>query len=570
MAKNKKQKRRVKKAPVGRPVHHLPPARHVQVRDAIATAGTLISQGKSSEALDLCRQILDIEPKNAEIVLTMATAYEHLGQIPLADEAYKTAFKLVPNFVPGMVNQGLMLYRAGFLTRALAVFQSVLQLDPDFLPALDGAARTLYDLRRFQSAVPVFEKLARQRGTSVDLMELARVQELCGQIKAALATCQKTLSVTHDKAGVEILAGMFLLSHGDKSLAIERFEHALEHDPDAGFAHFHLAKSKAGDLTAVEAALERSGDKSVANVQAPLHFARGLLQEQDKEFSLSFQSLEKANRLVASVKPDDNDDRIERNLQHRSMFSAEAIAAIHNGKCDHSKRPVFVTGLPRSGTTLVEQIIAGHTAAAGLGELELLPLLAPMLNPEHPQDILTAAKAYRAAYPAELADKQRIVDKSISSALYIGGIVAMFPNARIIYCERHPMDVAWSAFKQYFNDGALAYTYSFDRIARHQRLYSENIAHWETVLPGKILRVRYEDLVTNPDDGAKRLISHINLDWQDNCLNFYESTAPVRTASYDQVRQPVYTSAINSWRSYEPWLGELKSLLKDEIARYKS
>ncbi len=570
--KKQKIKTPQKKPPVQALRQHLPPARHQQVSDAITAANSLISQGKTSDALALCEQIAEIEPGNAEIFLTMATAYEQAGQIEPGDQAYQKAFKLAPNFLPAMINHALMYYQAGLLEKALARFNAVLALDADFIPALDGTARTLSDLRRYHQAVPVYEKLARLRATSVDLMELARVQELAGNFKAALSAWQRSLTVCHDRASIETLAGMFCLSHGDKPAAIDYFEKAISEDRDAGFAYFHLAKSEGNQarLPDIEAALTRSTEKSVANVQAPLHFAKGYLLEKAGKYEQAFLSFKQANELVTSIKPDDNQQHRQMLSHHQHIYTQQFIADLHKAKCDQSKRPVFVTGLPRSGTTLVEQIIAGHSDACGLGEVELIPLLAPVLKNGLPESFLAAAKTYRALYQADQADMQRMVDKSISSVLHLGAIMAMFPNATIIYCERHPMDAAWSAYKQYFNDGSLAYTYSFERIAAHQKIYRQAIEHWQKVFGEKILKIRYEDLVDAPEKHAKRLISHVNLPWQESCLNFHKNQTPVRTASYDQVRQPVYTTSVGSWRAYEPWLGELTTLLSAEMQRYQN
>ncbi len=570
MAKNKKSRHRKKKPLAQALMQHLPPARHSQVSDAIAAANLLISQGKTNDALALCEQIAEIEPRNAEIFLTMASAYEQAGQIEPGEQAYQKAFKLAPNFLPAMINYALMYYQAGLLEKALARFIAVLALDADFIPALDGTARTLSDLRRYQQAVPVFEKLARLRATSVDLMELARAQELAGNFKAALSVWHRSLAVSHDRASIDTMAGMFCLSHGDKPAAIDYFEKAITENHDAGFAYFHLARSEGNldRLPDIEAALARSTEKSVANVQAPLHFAKAYLLEKAGKHEQAFLSFQRANELVASVKPDDNKQHAQVLAQHQKTYTQQFVTDLHKAKCDQSKRPVFVTGLPRSGTTLVEQIIARHSDACGLGEVELVPLLAPVLKNGQPESFLAAAKTYRAMYRADQAGMQRMVDKSISSVLHLGAIISMFPNATIICCERHPMDVAWSAYKQYFNDGALAYTYSFERLAEHQKLYAKAAEHWQTMFPQSILKIRYEDLVTSPENISKQLISHVNLDWQDTCLNFHKSQTPVRTASYDQVRQPVYTSSIGSWKPYESWLEPLKSLLKSEIDNY--
>jgi len=576
MAKNKKSRHRKKQPPVQALMQHLPPARHSQVSNAITAANSLISRGNTSDALALCEQIAEIEPRNAEIFLTMASAYEQAGQIEAGEQAYQKAFKLAPNFLPAMVNHALMYYQAGLLEKALARFIAVLSLDADFIPALDGTARTLSDLRRYQQAVPVYEKLARLRATSVDLIELARAQELTGNIKAALLAWQRSLAVSHDRASIEIMAGMFCLSHGDKPAAIDYFQKAIVENRDAGFAYFHLAKSE-GNLdrlpaieAAIEAALARSAEKSVANVQAPLHFAKAYLLEKAGKHQQAFLSFQRANELVASVRPDDTEQHAQMLAHHQNIYTQQFIADLHETKCDQSKRPVFVTGLPRSGTTLVEQIIAGHSDASGLGEVELVPLLAPVLTNGQPESFVAAAKTYRASYPGEQVDMQRMVDKSISSVLHLGAIMSMFPNATIICCERHPMDVAWSAYKQYFNDGSLAYTYSFKRIAAHQKIYRQAVEHWQGVFDDKIFKIAYEDLVGAPEKHARRLISHVNLPWQDSCLNFHKNQTPVRTASYDQVRQPVYTTSVGSWQAYEPWLGELKTLLSAEMQRYQS
>ncbi len=572
MVKNKKSKRRIKAPLAIRAVHYLPIARHQQVTTALNATNDLLSKGNFSQALALCEQLMEIEPRNAEVFLTMANAYEHAGDRQKSEKFFLAGLKLAPNFIPAMINFALMYYRAGFLEKALARFNAALALEPDFIPALDGASRALFDLRRYQDAMPVFEKLARLRGTCVDQMELARVQELAGRFKSALSTCQRALTVCHDKADVEIMAGMFCLSHGQTAPATKHFQEALKFNRHAGFAHFHLAKvdARPDRLPGIDNAISASKNESIANVQAPLHFAKAYLLEKSGDYKNAFLCFQHVNELVASVKLDDNQQRAQMFLQNQQIYTPEFIASLHQAKCDQSKRPVFVTGLPRSGTTLVEQIIAGHSDANGLGEVELVPLLAPVLTNGRPESFLAAAKTYRALYPVDQAGMTRMVDKSISSLLHVGAIMSMFPNATIICCERHPMDVAWSAYKQYFNQGALAYTYSFERIAEHQKIYQRAIDHWQALFPDRIFQIRYEDLVSSPEKHARQLIARINLPWQDSCLNFHKNQTPVRTASYDQVRQPVYTTSVGSWKAYEPWLGDLKSLLSAQMQRYQS
>jgi len=580
MAKNKKNRRQGKKALKVSVAYTLRPAKYPAVKSALAQAGQLLAQGRAADTLALCSQIVEIEPRNAEIFLTVASACELTGDVEQAEQAYKSAFKLIPNFVPGMVNYGLMLFRAGLLERSLAVFRSTMAIAPDFVPAIEGASQALSELRRYEDAVPVFEKMVQLRGGSIDFLDLADMLDKADQPKRAAAICQKALAVSPDKSAVKILAGMLSLNNGDNEAAIDHFKAALEYNENTTFAYMHLVKIDKGTdyLGDIEKAIKRTGEhtgehtgeQSALTVRAPLLFAKALLLEKAGDYAEAFSYLTDANAMVVEQKTDYHEERTARALIIRETYTSEAIQALHKQKCDQSERPVFVTGLPRSGTSLVAQILASHSKIGNLGEHELVTSLLSSLNIKQPTSLVNAAKSYRAAYPARLADKQRIVDKSIGSTLQLGAIAAMFPNARIIYCDRHPMDVAWSAFKQYFNDGSLGYTYSFERIAEHQKIYAQNIDHWCSVLGEQILRVRYEDLVQAPEENAKLLVSHLNFPWEEACLDFYKNKSPVRTASYDQVRQPIYTSSVGGWKHYEPWLGELKSLLKDEIEFYEN
>jgi hypothetical protein len=300
---------------------------------------------------------------------------------------------------------------------------------------------------------------------------------------------------------------------------------------------------------------------------APLNFALGRLLERRGDLQAAFDAYASANHLLAGRQRND-DGQHEAAMRQRAMALApdELAALARHG--NPTRQPLFVLGMPRSGTTLVEQMLATHPHVHGLGELELLPVLAPLLARPGPDTIAEAARLYLEAWPARARRSQRVSDKSISSYQHIASILLMFPNANLVACERHPMDIAWSVFSEYFNDNALVYSYDLKRIASHLKAHREIMDHWNRTLPGRILTVRYEDMVDDPEGQARRLVAHIGLEWDPAVLAFHESRRVVRTASLEQVRQPIYKSSVGKWRRFQPQLETLSKDLADLIDRY--
>jgi hypothetical protein len=194
----------------------------------------------------------------------------------------------------------------------------------------------------------------------------------------------------------------------------------------------------------------------------------------------------------------------------------------------------------------------------------------PYLQTLTPDRLRRATEAYLSSYPAKARDKRRVIDKSLDSYLHVGLILLMFPKARLINCLRHPLDVAFSAWSQLFASSAVVYSYSFDRLVAHMRLYGDLMGHWHRTFPGRILDVRYEDLVTAPEATARRAVAHLDLDWDPDCLRFHQTPREVRTASVTQVRQPIYQEARGRWRAYQRHLEPLQSGLGDLVAAYQA
>jgi hypothetical protein len=234
-----------------------------------------------------------------------------------------------------------------------------------------------------------------------------------------------------------------------------------------------------------------------------------------------------------------------------------------------SEQPVFVFGMPRSGTTLVEQVIASHPLAAGLGELELMPRLIGSLAATGPDGADRCAEAYLAAYPPQLRQAARVVDKSLSSWLYLAAIRRLFPKARFIHCRRHPLDICWSAYTELFTEHALTYTYGFDTLAERYRLHDAAMIDAHRHLPGEILDIGYEKLVTDPEPVVRELLAFCDLPFDAACLRPDLTQGAIRTASRGQVRQPIYRSSVGRWRRHARHLAGLERQLGAAIAAYE-
>ena len=304
-----------------------------------------------------------------------------------------------------------------------------------------------------------------------------------------------------------------------------------------------------------------------------MHFALGQHFDAHNAPEPAFAHFDAGNRLHARRHPFDRqvfDARIERIIKHctRDFFTAR------QGMGDASERPVLIVGMPRSGTSLVEQIIASHPQAHGAGELNDIGRMARELPvvvgrekryPEcldhlEPDAAAMLAQRYLGGLDARAPDATRVTDKMPFNMLWLGLIALILPNARVIYCRRNPMDNALSCYFQLFSQG-LRFAYDLGHVGHVYRQHERLMAHWREHLPLSMLTVDYEDLVREPESQSRRLIEFTGLDWDDRCLNFHRHARDVRTASVWQVRQPVYQSSLARWKAYEPWLAPLRESL---------
>lgn len=541
----------------------------------LALAGRFRDARDPARAIQLCQQALALEPRNPEIPFTAATVYESIGDLQNALKAYRNVLKLKPGFLPALVNCAACLADLGDLPESLDLYTSALKADPNNLVIRQNAAQLLMRLKRPADAAVHLRLLARSRGGPLDYIDLAEALSQAGDHEEALSALNRALDKGAPAAPTHVLAARVDLVRGRLPEARGRLERALAADPHDGHAHYALASNFPRDgsleerIAALDAALEASDGKPAESSNVPLHFALGRVQDRAGNVEEAFRHFETATGHLAGLQLDDDTRLAERGEAVRRVFSASWLSE-HRSWGNPDERPTFVFGLPRSGTTLVEQILASHARVSGLGEFEMTGWMATYLAEPDAARVKRATESYLAGYPAPVRKSRRVVDKSLGSYLEIGLLALLFPNARFVNCVRHPLDVGFSAWSHNFAANALVYSNSFDRLARHMHLYAEMMHHWHRVLPGRILDISYEALLAAPEKVSRGAIAHLGLEWDPACLEFQKTQRDVRTASVAEVRQSLYTSSMGRWRAYEKHLAPLSSQIRDLIAAYES
>ncbi len=390
----------------------------------------------------------------------------------------------------------------------------------------------------------------------------------------------KTVTVrsAHPQTPAQLHYGHALKTVGRFSEAIAAYRHAIEISPTMGEAYWSLANLKTyrfthDDIESMRRAMScGAGD---ADDQSHLAFAMGKALEDRQLFDESFQYYKRGNAIRA--KEHSYDHKKSRLNASRVMKTCteEFFAARSGGGCP-ARDPIFIVGLPRSGSTLLEQILASHSMVEGTAELPDIIAIARKLggckrdNPDtlypkiladiSPQKCHELGESYLASTQVQRHSEPFFIDKMPNNFLHIGLIHLILPNAKIIDARRHPMAGCFSAYKQLFAQGQ-SFTYTLSDVGQYYHNYANVMNHWDKVLPGRVLRVQYEEMVAAPETQIRRLLNYCELSFEEQCLKFHETERAVRTPSSEQVRQPIYTGSLKQWRHFEAHLDPLKKAL---------
>ncbi len=476
-----------------------------------------------------------------------------------------------------LLDRGLACHHAGRLEDAVALYREVLAAQPEQSNALNYCGVASYQLGRIDEAVTLLRHAARLEPAAAGIHNnLANALRAAGALDEAVAAYRRAVEIQPDYAEAYNNLAKALQDLGSLDAAEAALRRVLAIRPDYAEAYRQLAELRHGALDhGAIAAMERHlADDGIGDADAiQLCFALGNAYEDLGDYDRAFARFAQGNRLKrATIQYDIAADEAwaERVM---GVFD-EALLSARAGHGEPADSPVFIVGMPRSGTTLVEQILASHADVYGAGELATLGRLVADLDrtaagaggfPEAVAELETGAlRALGQSYIQAVAEHapaaaRRITDKMPSNFFCLGLIHLILPNAKIVNCTRDPIDTGLACYKKLFSSGQ-PFTYDLAEVGRYQRLFDRVMKHWRAVLPGRILDVRYEDVVENLEREARRLVAFAALPWDPACLTPHRTQRAVRTASAAQVRRPIYRSALQRWRHYEAHLAPLLTL----------
>jgi tetratricopeptide (TPR) repeat protein len=507
--------------------------------------GLLLHQtSRSAEGLSLVEQSVRTESRNADFLNNLGTVLRDLGRLPAAVEQFAKAVALKPDHAAARDNLGSSQKQMGLFDAAEATFRGTISRNPFNMRARMGLAETL--------------------------QETARLDE-------AIATLNEAIAIRPKDA--ELLAGLgvALMEKGDINGAAAAARAALASNPGMAKAWLLLAQAKRqrepdAELEAMQAQYLRTPADSVARMQ--IAFGLGKVNDDLRTYDRAFDYFAEANAIRRKgIVYDAARTRAE--FESMKATFDEDFFQRHRPSDITDDTPIFVVGMPRSGTTLVEQIIASHPQVYGAGELNILKMAVGKVFPpgikggfpagirELPDKVFAdAGQTYLDLLHKTFHGYRHVTDKMPGNFLLIGFLHMMLPKAKIVHCARNAAATCLSIFKTHFRGDGHLYSYDLAELADFHNLYIDMMAHWRKVLPGVVHDVRYEDFVNDQEGATRALVDWLGLPWDDRVLAFHETDRPVRTASAAQVRQPMYPGSVDLWKRYGDKLRPLVERLK--------
>jgi tetratricopeptide (TPR) repeat protein len=478
-------------------------------------------------------------------------------------------------------------FKRDVLDDAELLLQAVLELAPDYQAARHDYASVLLERHRYLQARQQLETLLAIEPMNRQYRTLyATTCVGLGEHERAITLYRELLADAPRAADLHLSVAHSLKTLGQQQASIEAYRAAAAVRPNFGDAYWSLANLKTYRFTDDEIARMQAEESAPAVVLVDryhLCFALGKAFEDRRDYEQSYRCYEQGNMLKRSesrYRPEilETNTVKQREVCTREFFARRSRYGVKNPD------PIFIVGLPRAGSTLLEQILASHSRVEGTQELADVPRIVnelqgrepDMANPRYPgvlaelsaEDFLRLGEKYLTETRVFRTNKPFFIDKMPNNFRHIGLIHLMLPNARIIDARREPMACCFSNLKQLFAHGQ-EFTYSIEDIARYYRTYLDLMAHWDEALPGRVLRVWHEDVVDDLEGNVRRMLDFCGLEFEATCVDFHKTERSVRTASSEQVRQPIFREGLDQWKHYEPWLKPLKDALGDAPLRYR-
>ena len=542
--------------------------------------------GQSRNRAEAAEQLATLRRIRPEVVT--ATSFFLDGDLDEAEALIRAFLLRFGNEIEAM----RLLARIGLARKiyddAELLLAAVLQLAPDYALARAEYAEVLIEQLKYVEARHALERLLKEDPlNSIYYRSLyATTMVGLGEHLEAVKLYRQLIEQTPRDPDLHLSLAHALktLGRSDESIATYRQAAALRED--FGDAYWSLANLKTYRFTDQELArLRAMQDRpNMAPIdRCHFHFALGKALEDRGEYAESFAWYQRGNahkRAESRYRP----EIIEKNTQQQIEICTSEFFAARRGWGSPAPDPIFIVGLPRSGSTLLEQILASHSAVEGTQELALVQQIVAGLrgrdpdpeNPHYPrvlrdmsaEDFRRCAQQYLDGAQVYRSGKPFFIDKMPNNFRHLGLIRAMLPNAKIIDARREPLACCFSNLKQLFARGQ-EFAYSIEDIARYYRTYLELMRHWQAVLPGGVLKVQHEDLVDDLEGSVRRILEFCELDFERQCIEFHKTARSVRTASSEQVRQPIYREGLDQWKHFSAWLGPLEVALGDALTRYR-
>ena len=532
-----------------------------------------LEAGRVEEAVASFRRALTLKPDSADAHNDLGNALRRLGRLDEALSSYRQALALKRDSVEAQAAVCSVLRELGRLPEAIDGYRTLVSLRPDLAEGHGNLGSLLLDAGQWEEAVASYgHALATKPDYAEAHHNLGIALRLLGRAQEAEASCRQALALNPGLAAAWAVLGDIRADRGDFAGAEAQFRHAVTLDPDlaegwAGLAQ--LRKMTTADAEWRDAALRLASGNLSPRKEGLLRYALGKFFDDVRDFDQAFAHYRRANELGKLRRLPHDRDQVTRSIDRMLTDYDRARLVRSRAFGVSSPLPVFVVGMPRSGTSLAEQILASHPAVFGAGELTFWNSVGASGPPFLGEGTAGAATLHAAAenylrlLRTRSAQAHRIIDKMPANFLQLGLIHAALPGARIIHLQRDPIDTCLSIYFQDFS-ATLSYANDLGDLAHYYAEYLRLMQHWRSVLPGAaMLDVPYENLVADPEAWGRKMLAFIDLPWDPRCLEFYRTERSVLTASKWQVRQRISTSSIGRWRHYQEHLGELRALTRE-------
>ena len=486
------------------------------------------------------------------------------GRLKLAEETYKKVIKKDKDNIDALRLMGLLAFKTKDYDISERLFMRVLEIDPTFSLAWDNLAKLFRVQNKLSKSIPAFENLIKLDPYNFEaLVSLGTIYIKLSKYHQGINLYEKSLTIKPENPRVYLSLGHALKTIGQREKSEIAYHNAIKFYPFSGEAYWSLANLKTYKFSKKEISnMKLAINKNIhPNEQIQMHFALAKALESNNQFEDSFNHYKEGNWLQRKqIKYNSEeyklsiDDVINFFKSNKDIFKSRA-----NIKNDD---PIFILGLPRSGSTLIEQILSSHSLIDGTQELPNIMAISrdiKLIDPNngYPNNLMNIDTSSFNDFGQKYIDETRwarsskpfFIDKMPNNFVHIGLIKLILPNAKIIDARRNPMDACFSCFKQYFAKGQ-HFTYDLDDIARYYKDYLRLMDFWNELFPREIFTINYEDIINNPNKKIRELLNFCNVEFENSCLDFHKSKRPVKTASSEQVRQPMYKTGLDYWKNY--------------------